>query len=134
VSIALPIPWATYPRAVGELLQGGPGEACRFVGDRLYRIVTLPTLAFPAWLAWSSWIGLVTRSLALGMTVWIVGRGLRGGEDRLFWLALIALANFPFLLIVFDPNPRYIALGWDLCFCTALIWFFSKGRRFPYPG
>jgi len=128
VSIALPIPWATYPRAVGELLQGGPGEACHVALERIRLIFTEPTLLFPSWFSPYTWIGLVTRSLALGMTVWIVGRGLRGGEDRLFWLALIALANFPFLLVMHYPNPRYIALGWDLCFCTALIWIFCRLR------
>ena len=128
VSIALPIPWATYPRAVGELLQGGPGEACHFALERIRLIFTEPTLLFPSWFSPYTWIGLVARSLALGMTLWVVGRGSRGGEDRLFWLALIALANFPFLLVMHYPNPRYIALGWDLCFCTTLIWIFCRLR------
>lgn len=128
VSIALPIPWSTYPRAVGELMQGVPGEACRFVGERLYRIATLPTLVFPSWLSPFTWIGLVARFLALGVTLWTVAQGPRSAGPRLFWLALIALANFPFLLIVFDPNPRYIALGWDLCFCTALVFVLLRMR------
>ena len=128
VSIALPIPWATYPQALLEFLKGSQSEAFRIASDRLWLIITTPTLVFPSWLSKTTWIGLTLRSLAFGVTLWCACRSLLTGRSRLFWLSAISLANFPFLLVMHYPSPRYIALGWDLCVCTALIYLFAKGN------
>jgi len=120
-SIALPYGPSDYWQALLDWISNAPqSDALIMVKERCYQIFTLSTQAYPEWMDMWTFVGLISRVIALVMCI-VVALFPKKIETRLRLLACCALSCFPFMLIVFFPQPRYISIGWDLCIAVSLI-------------
>lgn len=126
VNIALPHPPIIYLDALLEFTSGKKGHACHFVAERLQAILLKTPLAYPSWLAPWDLLGIIFRTSALLACFGIVLRLIYQPWDKLAILGSMALSVFPLMFFVFEPNPRYNILGWDLAIITFFVYASEK--------
>ncbi len=130
-ALALPLGPREYMSAAADLLQGHTATpAATQAFTQLSKWLGNPGFVVTPRLRPFAWAAHVVKLLALLGTIILVARALGRRKQRtsLSILAVTALCAHVPMLFVFEPNPRYDMLGWDLSVLTLFAWCYHAWR------
>jgi len=119
--LTLSVSLSDYWQALIDFANRVPdSQAVAFATERLGLIFNKTTMIYPEWMEPWTPLGIAGRSIALISCI-IVALYPKHLDIRLRIISWCTLSSFPFMLLVFMVQPRYISIGWDLAICVLFI-------------